>query len=96
MKDLSLNASAFPTAHCAACGRVVLVHVALDEGDRERRCCVRCDAEIAEPVRWVKAGELEREGYYFGPPPAKGANGANGSTGGGCGSGCGTCGTRGH
>lgn len=93
MKDLSLNASTFPVAHCAACDRVVLVHVTLDASDRERRCCVHCDAEIGEPVSWVKAGELEQEGYYFGPPPAKGAKG---STGGGCGSGCGTCGTRGH
>ena len=90
MKDLSLNASTFPTAHCAACERVVLVHVTLDEGDRERRCCVHCDAETGEPVRWIKAGELEQEGYYFGPPPEKEA------AGGGCASGCGTCGTRGH
>jgi hypothetical protein len=90
MKDLSLNASTFPTAHCAVCARVVLVHVALDDNDRERRCCVHCDTEILAPVRWVKAGELEQEGYYFGPPPKKGA------AGGGCGSGCGTCGTRGH
>jgi hypothetical protein len=90
MKDLSLNASTFPTANCAACERVVLVHVTLDDGDRERRCCVHCDAEIGAPLRWVKAGELEQEGYYFGPPPAKGA------AGGGCASGCGTCGTRGH
>jgi hypothetical protein len=90
MKDLSLAASTFPIAHCAACGRVVLVHVTLDASDRERRCCVHCDAEIPEPVRWVKAGELEQEGYYFGPPPAKGSKGC------GCGSGCGTCATRGH
>jgi hypothetical protein len=41
-------------------------------------------------VRWIKAGELEQEGYYFGPPPEKRA------AGGGCASGCGTCGTRGH
>ncbi len=40
MKDLSLNASAFPVADCPACGRVVLLHVALDDAGRERRCCV--------------------------------------------------------
>ena len=51
---------------------------------------MHCDTEIGKPVRWVKAGELEQEGYYFGPPPEKGAEG------GGCASGCGTCGTRGH
>lgn len=93
MKDLSLNASAFPTAHCAACDRVVLLYVTLDGSDRERRCCVHCNAEIGDLVSWVKAGELEQEGYYFGPPPAKGEKG---STAGGCGSGCGTCATRGH
>jgi hypothetical protein len=90
MKDLSLNASTFPVAACAACKRVVLLHVTLDAAGRERRCCVHCDAEIEEPVRWVRAGELEREGYYFGPPPAKG------EAGGACASGCGTCATRGH
>jgi len=90
MKDLSLAASAFPVAACAACKRVVLLHVTLDDAGSECRCCVHCDAEIEEPVRWVRAGELEREGYYFGPPPAR--EGA----GGGCGSGCGTCATRGY
>ena len=90
MKDLSLNASAFPVANCAPCKRVVLLHVTLDDDGRERRCCVHCDAEIEEPVRWVKARELEREGYYFGPPPAGDA------AGGGCRSGCGTCATRSH
>lgn len=91
MKDLSLSSSTFPTAHCAGCGRVVLVYVTLDADDRERRCCVRCDTEIAQPLRWVKPGELEQEGYYFGAPPQKG------SAGGGCaGGGCGTCGTRSH
>jgi hypothetical protein len=91
MKDLSLNRSAFPTAQCAACGRVVLLYVALDDDNRERRCCVHCDFEIEAAVQWVKAGELEQEGYYFGTPSGKG-------TGGGCGSGggCGTCGSRGH
>ena len=90
MKDLSLNASAFPVAACAACKRVVLLHVTLDDAGRERRCCVHCDTEIEQPVRWVRAGELEREGYYFGPPPAKGEKG------GACASGCGTCATRSH
>ncbi len=91
MKDLSLNASAFPVAVCPACGRVVLLHVALDDAGRERRCCVHCDAPVDAEIRWIGAGELEREGYYFGPPPGKG--GASG----GCGSGgCGTCGTRAH
>ena len=94
MKDLSLNASSFPVADCSACGRVVLLHVTLDDAGRECRSCVHCDtpidAEVAE-VRWIGAGELEREGYYFGPPPKKGG------AGGGCGSGgCGTCGTRAH
>jgi hypothetical protein len=51
---------------------------------------VHCDAEIAGPVRWIKAGELEQEGYYFGAPPAEGSSGAA------CASGCGTCGTRGR
>ena len=87
MKDLSLNASAFPVA-AGIVERNVQQHNAL--AGRERRCCVHCDAEIEEPVRWVRAGELEREGYYFGPPPAKG------ETGGACASGCGTCATRSH
>jgi len=91
MKDLSLNASAFPVAQCSACGRVVLLHVSLDDAGRERRCCVHCDEPIEAEVRWIDAGALEREGYYFGPKPEKGA------TGGGCGSGgCRSCGTRGH
>jgi len=91
MKDLSLNASAFPVADCPACGRVVLLHVALDDAGRERRCCVHCDAPVDAEIRWIGAGELEREGSYFRPPPGKG--GASG----GCGSGgCGTCGTRAH
>ncbi len=89
MKDLSLNASAFPVADCSACGRVVLLHVALDDAGRERRCCVHCDTPIDAQMRWIGAGELEREGYYFGPPPAK--TGAGGGCGGG---GCGSCGTR--
>lgn len=91
MKDLSLSSSTFPTADCAVCARVVLVYVTLGADDRERRCCVHCDTEIAEPLRWVKPGELEQEGYYFGAPPAKGSAGK------GCGAGgCGTCGTRTH
>jgi hypothetical protein len=90
MKDLSLNGSAFPTAQCAACGRVVLLHVTLGHDDRECRRCVHCDSEIEATVHWVKAGELEQEGYYFGAPSDRG-------TGGGCASGgCGTCGSRGH
>ena len=90
MKDLSLSSSTFPTAHCVACARVVLLHVTFDADDRECRCCVHCDAEVAGQVRWIKAGELEQEGYYFGAPPAEGSSGAA------CASGCGTCGTRGH
>jgi hypothetical protein len=94
MKDFSLSASAFPTADCSTCQRVVLVHVTLDDHDRECRRCVHCDTEIEAPLSWMKAGELEREGYYFGPPPAKDAKRSTG--GGGCGSGCGTCATRSH
>lgn len=91
MKDLLPDSSTFPTAHCDSCGRVVLVYVTLDTDDRERRCCVHCDTEIAGPLRWVKPGELEQEGYYFGAPSAKG------SAGGGCAAGgCGKCGTHGH
>jgi hypothetical protein len=89
MQDPSLSSSHFPTALCGTCARDVLVYVALDEAERERRYCVHCDSEVGAQLRWVTAAELEAEGYYFGPPPARQA-------GGGCAGGCGTCGTRAH
>ncbi len=74
-------------ADCAACAKPVLTYVALDDAGTERRICVHCDAQIADPLKWVSPGELEQAGYYFGPPPAEGEKGA-------CTSGCGSCGVR--
>ena len=76
--------SSFPTAHCPVCDRVVLTYLDFADATELRRC-VHCDGALASELRWIKAGQLEAEGYYFGPPPASG---------GGCGSGCGTCSTR--
>jgi hypothetical protein len=90
MRDLSLDSSSFPIALCGTCARDVLVYIALDEAERERRCCVHCDSEVADAeIRWVTAAELETEGYYIGAPSVRKA-------GGGCGGGCGTCGTHAH
>ncbi len=88
MRDPSPSSSEFPTALCAACARDVLVYVALDEAERERRYCVHCDSPVdGELLKWVTGAQLEAEGYYFGAPPPLAA-------GGGCAGGCGTCGTR--
>jgi len=89
MRDPSLSSSRFPTALCGTCARDVLVYVALDEAERERRYCVHCDSPVDAQLRWVTAAQLEAEGYHFGTPPPR-------SAGGGCGGGCGTCGTRAH
>jgi hypothetical protein len=89
MRDGPQRTSAFPTAHCAACDRVVLTHVIYDNDAGQRRC-VHCDGPVGADLRWISAGALEAEGYYFGPPPA--AEDAAG----GCTTGCGTCATRRH
>lgn len=89
IRDPSLGSSSFPIALCGTCARDVLVYVALDEAERERRCCVHCDAEVEVEIRWVTAAELEAEGYHIGAQPARKA-------GGGCAGGCGTCGARAH
>lgn len=89
IRDPSLDSSSlFPIALCGTCARDVLVYVALDEAERERRRCVHCDSEVVDAgIRWATAAELEAEGYHIGAPSARKA-------GGGCGGGCGTCGTR--
>jgi hypothetical protein len=79
--------SAFPTARCDACDRYVLTYVDF-EGASESRRCVHCDGAIGAGLRWIKASELEAQGYQFDAPAATG--------GGGCGSGCGTCSMRKH
>jgi len=87
MREPSLNAASFPTAHCKACDKGVLTYIGLGEDGRERRCCVHCDAVVESELRWVGADELEADGYYFGAAPPR--------TGGGeCGSGCGSCSSR--
>ena len=86
----ALRDASFPIADCAACGKAVLTYVALDDAGAERRVCVHCDTPISENVKWVSPGELERAGYYFGPPPAEGEAKD------GCSTGCGTCGVRKH
>ena len=75
-------------AHCAECDKSVLTYVALDDDGSERRVCVHCDAPISEAVAWVGPGDLEKSGYYFGPPPAENETGCN--------SGCGTCAVKKH
>lgn len=61
VEDLS---SGFPVSRCARCGRDVLTHVHLDDGGRERRLCLHCDAEIdPREVRWVLQDELGPLGY---------------------------------
>jgi hypothetical protein len=86
MREPSLNAASFPTAHCEVCDKSVLTYLGLDEAGTERRFCAHCDAPIASDLQWVSADELESEGYYFGTPTAK--------KGGSCGSGCGSCSVR--
>jgi hypothetical protein len=85
MREPSPIDASFPTAHCAACDKIVLTYVALHRGE-ERRCCVHCDTVIGSELLWMSAEELESEGYYFGAIPPK--------SGGGCTSGCGSCSTR--
>jgi hypothetical protein len=87
MREPSLSAASFPTAHCEGCGKSVLTYIGLDGDGQERRFCVHCDVVADSAPRWLSADELEEQGYYFGSEPPK-------SAGGGCSSGCGTCSTR--
>ena len=68
MKDLSLNASAFPVAACAACKRVVLLHVTLDDTGRER--CLRAnDGQVnIEPLSGLRESVpfVQRDGHAIG------------------------------
>jgi hypothetical protein len=61
------DAPGFPISRCVPCGRDVLVHLVLDQGDRERIRCVGCDAEV-DPleVRTVSEGALNELGYDVG------------------------------
>jgi hypothetical protein len=81
-------------ADCAACGKLVLTYVALDDYGAERRVCVHCDTAIGVSLKWVSPGELEQAGYYFGRPPAEIGTAAGEK--GGCGTGCGSCGVKKH
>jgi hypothetical protein len=87
MREPSLSTAAFPTSHCETCDRDVLTYIGLGADGAEQRFCVHCDAPAAAELRWISAGELEQEGYYFGSEPPK-------SAGAGCSSGCGSCSTR--
>lgn len=83
MRETSRRENSFPTAHCAACARVVLTCVDFDERG-ERRRCVHCDGVVESEPHWIGATELEAAGYQIGEPRRPG---------GGCGAG-GGCATR--
>ena len=58
------EASMFPMARCAPCGRDVLLHVWLDATAGERYGCIHCDAEIdPAELRWVPEDALDGLGY---------------------------------
>lgn len=57
-------ASTFPMARCAPCGRRVLAHLWLDDGEAERYGCIHCDAELdPAELAWVSEPELAGLGY---------------------------------
>jgi hypothetical protein len=52
----------FPVADCAACGKVVLAHLWVDDAGDESHRCLHCDGALPA-VRWVPEGELAELGY---------------------------------
>jgi hypothetical protein len=58
------EASTFPLARCAPCGREVLAHVQDDPATGERYGCIHCDAGLdPAELRWVSEPELAGFGY---------------------------------
>jgi hypothetical protein len=83
MRGPEVQSALFPTAHCSACEKVVLTYIAVDDGGREMRRCVDCDAAVNEDLEWIGAEALEELGYRFGAPAERRSGGCGG---GGCGS----------
>jgi len=83
---VAADATGFPVARCAPCGREVLVHTHLEGDDRERSRCVACDAEI-DPleVRWVEEADLNELGYALAGEVGVAGCGRPGCGGGRCG-----------
>jgi len=103
LTSLSIDQASFPVLDCSACGTRGLAYLHVGEAGEESLRCLRCDAEVRQPLAKADRRSLETMGYVFldrnrtSPKAAKlsgcGAKGVKSCGSGGCSSG--SCGTGG-